>query len=260
MHDHTGGISLAELFGVGLLAAVAAYLFAALRPARSGPWPTYRIVLWIAGCFVAAVSVQAAASNHDDFAVHALALVGLGLLAPVLLMLAAPITLALRSLSPVPARRLARMLRSWPARVVGHPVSAAVLDLVGLWLITAGGLSSSMHRNGLLFAVVHIYIAVTGYLVAASLAGVDPNPHRARPATRATVLCGVVAAYGILSISLASHPPAGVPPEAAEAGSMVMLCGGGAVLTVLGVLLWTGSRDVSRVGRGRPARQQSSPV
>jgi putative membrane protein len=261
VHDHGGGISLVEISGFGLLAAIACYVFAALRSSGRGRWPRYRIVLWIAGCFVTAWSVQAATANHDDFAVHALAHVGLGMLAPLLLMLSAPLTLALRSLSPVPARRFARLLRTRPVRFVGHPVSAAVLNLGGLWLLYAGGLYESIHNNGLLFAFVHVHVLVSGYLFSASIAGVDPNPHRARFATRGVVLCAVMAGHGILSKYLFANPPAGVPTASAEAGSMIMYYGGDAVSVALVVLLCAGwYRDAGRQRRRVGSQVQPSPV
>jgi putative membrane protein len=260
VHNHGGGISLVEVSSFGLLAAIACYVFAALRRSPRGRWPTHRILLWIAGCLVTALSVQAATANHDDFAGHALAHVGLGMLAPVLLMLSAPMRLALRSLSAVPARRLARLLRSRPVRFLTHPIPAAVLNLGGLWLVYAGGLYASMHTNGLLFVVVHVHIFVSGYLFSVSIAGVDPNPHRAPFATRAIVLSVVMAGHSILSKYLYANPPADVPAASAEAGSMVMYYGGDAASVVLVVLLCAAwYRDVGRRrGRSAASRQPST--
>lgn len=192
MHNHGGGVSVAEVLGVVLLAAIAIYIVAALRTPRG--WPRHRILLWIAGCFVTAVSVQAAAANHDDFAGHALAHIGLGTLAPLLLMPSAPLTLALRSLSVVPARRLARLLRSRPVRFLSHPIPSAVLMLGGFWLLWAGGLYPRMHTNGLLFVGFHVYTFVSGCLFSAAIAGLDR--YGARVVTRAIARGAVVAGHG----------------------------------------------------------------
>ncbi|SFN61575.1 cytochrome c oxidase assembly protein [Mycetocola miduiensis] len=237
MHNHSGGISLADFVSLFLLTTIAFYLAAALRPSTRPRWPRHRIIFWITGCLVAALSVQVAIANHDDFASHAIAHVGLGMLAPLLLMLSAPVTLALRSLSPIPARRLARMLRSRPVRFVTHPVTAAILYIGGLWLLYAGGLYPRIHENGFLFAVVHVHVFASGYLFSAAIAGVDPNPHRARFLTRAIVLCAVMAGHSILSKHVFGNPPAGVPDAAAEVGSMVMYYGGDVVSVALVVLL-----------------------
>lgn len=261
MHSHAGGISPSEILGVGLLVAVACYVIPALRQGARARWPRYRILLWIAGCFVAALSVQAATGDHDDFAGHALAHVGLGMLAPLLLMLSAPVTLALRSLSPVPARRLARLLRSRPVRFLAHPIPSAVLHLGGLWLLYTGGLYASMHTNGVLFVAVHVHVFVSGYLFSASIAGVDPNAHRARFATRAIVLCAVMAGHSILAKYLYANPPADVHAASAEAGSVVMYYGSDAVSVALVVLLCAGwYRDVGRERRRALPRRQPSPA
>lgn len=261
MHNHGGGVSAMELVSFALLAAIAVYLLAALRPAGRPIWPRRRIVFWIAGCLVAALSVQATAANHDDFARHAVAHVGLGMLAPLLLMLAAPGTLALRSLSAVPARRLARMLRSRPVRFFTYPVTAAVLHLGGLWLLYPGGLYPSIHVNGLLFVVVHVHVFVSGYLLAASIAGIDPAPHRASFGTRAVVLCAVMAGHSSLSKQLFGNPPPGVPAAEAELGSMVMYYGGDAVSVALVVLLFAGwYREAGRAQRRLESRPQASSV
>ena len=261
VHNHGGGVSLGEIFSLALLAAIACYLFAALRSDTGGRWPVYRIASWIAGCFVTAWSLQVATSNHDDFILHSLAHVGVGMLAPLLLMLSAPVTLALRSLSAVPARRLARMLRSRPVRFLAHPITAAALTLGGLWLLYVGGLYASIHTKGLLFVLVHIHVFVAGYLFSASIAGVDPNPHRARFATRAIVLVSVMAGHSILSKYLYGNPPPGVPAAQAETGSMIMYYGGDAVSVVLVILLCTSwYRDALRQRRRALERREPSPV
>ena len=56
----------------------------------------------------------------------------LGLLVPLLLVLAAPLTLALQSAAPPTRRSLRALLRSRPAHVIAHPVVA--------WALFGGGL------------------------------------------------------------------------------------------------------------------------
>jgi hypothetical protein len=59
----------------------------------------------------------------------------IGMFAPLGLVLAAPVTLALRTLPVKAARRLATLLRSRPARWVGHPVTALALNSGGMFLL-----------------------------------------------------------------------------------------------------------------------------
>ena len=255
MHEHSGGVSLMELIGFGLLLAIAVYVIAAYRSAGHGRWPSHRILAWIAGCLVAALSLQIANSRHDDFVAHAVAPVGLGLLAPLLLVLAAPVTLALRSLDVVPARRVSRLRTSWVARFLGHPIPAALLALTGSWLLYAGGIYESLHDNGLLFAAVYFFVFVSGYLFTAAIIGIDPNPHRSGYVLRAVVLCVAVAAHGILASAVVTRAPAGVPAADAAAGSLVLSCGTGAVALALAAVL--GAAWIREVPRRRSAAQSA---
>lgn len=259
MHDHGGGISPVEVGGLVLLVPLAVYLIAALRSGGRARWPKRRILAWILGCLVAAVSVHVATTRHEDFTAHAAAHVGLGMLAPLLLVLAAPVTLALRSLSAVPARRLAGVLKSWPVRILAHPVTAGCLSLGGMWLLYAGGLYGSIHTNGILFVAVHVHVFASGCLFTASIACVDPNPHRSGFAVRAVVLCLVAAGHSILAKYLYGHPPAGVSSADAETGSLLMYYGGDVVSVALAVVLCAAwYRDVGRRRERTRARQRPS--
>lgn len=255
MHEHGGGLPLMELIGFGLLAVLVVYVFAACRPGVRGRWPAWRIVAWIAGCLVAALSLQAATSRHDDFVAHALAHLGLGLAAPLLLALSAPVALALRSLDAVPARRLRRLLRTWPSRFLGSPVTAGILMLGVLWWLYVGGLYARLHDNGLLFVVVHLLVFVSGCLLAAAVVGLGPDLHRFGYVQRTAALCAVVAGHSILSTYLFGHPPVGVSRADTEAGALVLLYGGVVVALALSAVLFTGWCREAGGGRHEVGRQ-----
>ena len=213
-----------------LAAAAVAYVLAA---ARTGAWPPVRTAAWLAGVATAAVGV----SVPDHMIGHLL----LGMLAPLLLVRAAPVTLALRTLPVAKARRLSRVLRSRPARVLTAPAVAAVLDVGGLWLI----FSTDLHEHPL--AQVHVLAA--GYLFTAAVVGVDPSPHRARLGTRAAVLVLASAAHGILAKRLYGSDPD---------GAMLMYYGGDVIEVALAVLL--GREWLSAAWRGRPGGPQHAQV
>ena len=73
----------------------------------------------------------------------------LGMLSPVLLVRAAPVSLALRALPVTTARTLVRLLSSRPVRFVSHPVTAGTGNLVGLWLLYTTSLYSLSHAQDL---------------------------------------------------------------------------------------------------------------
>src|SRR5690606_4251607 len=101
-----------------------------------------------------------------------------GMVAPLLLVLAAPVTLALRTMTLLPARRLSRILRSRPARVISHPLSAAVLNVGWMWALYLTGLRA-LTDVPLIHLAVMVHFLFAGCLFTAAILCVDPSPHRA---------------------------------------------------------------------------------
>lgn len=259
-HSSGGGISLDALLVVLATLAVAGYLGGVVTSRRRGrPWPLARLALWCGGIVAAAVSVAGplARAAHDDFAAHMWAHLLGGMLAPLLLVLSAPVTLALRTLDVTPARRLSRLLRSAPARFVAHPVTAALLSAGGLWLLYLTPLFESMRTNPLMHVLVHAHLLLAGYLVTAAIVGIDPSPHRQPRVLVAVVLILSVASHSILAKHLYAHPPGSVSAVEAAAGAQLMYYVGGwveAVVILLFCLDWYRS-----AGRRLDADQPGSP-
>jgi len=219
--DETGS-ALDLLLAAPLLVALLLYWLAVVVGRR--PWPRSRTVLWSAGvlaCLVATVGPLAERSG-TSFPAHAVAHVLLGMLGPLLLVLAAPVTLALRTLPTPTARGLVRLLLSAPVRFLVHPVVTGVLNVGGLWLLYTSGLYARAHGEPWLHGLVHVHVLLSGYLFTAAVIGVDPNRHRRSLGYRATVLVLFMAAHSVLAKYLYAHPPAGVPAAQAELGSMIM--------------------------------------
>lgn len=167
------------------------------------------------------------------------------MLAPLLLVTAAPVRLALRTLPRPRAQALGRLLRSRPLVVVSHPAAAALLDTGGMWLY---------FRTDVLAAVpsvlVHVHMLAAGYLFAYSLVGIDPAPHRPGLGTRAAVLVAAVAAHDVLAKLIYAAPAA-----QSEAAGVLLHYGGTPVHVVLLVLLgreWAAGQHRTRVRRRDP--------
>jgi putative membrane protein len=150
----------------------------------------------------------------------------MGMLGPMLLVLSAPITLALRTLDPIRARRLVKVLASAPIRFVSHPVAAAILSLGGLWVLYSTSLFTATHDHPAVHAIVHTHILVSSYLFTAAIIGIDPNRHRVGPVYRAVVLVLFMAGHRALAKQIFADPPLGVPVDQAHVGAMVMYYGG----------------------------------
>lgn len=198
-------------------------------------WPLARTVYWVSGVLLAILAVAGpiATRAHIDFTAHMLGHLLLGMLAPLLMVLAAPMTLMLRTISVTSARRLTRVLRSWPSRMFTHPIVASFLNIGGLWLLYTTNLYALMHENNMLNYLVHIHVFIAGYLFTLSMIYIDPILHRISFLFRSIVLIIALAGHGILSKYLYTHPPAGIPFEQAKQGSMMMYYGGDIIDLIL---------------------------
>lgn len=245
MHHHMPGLGdeggsglLWLMYAPLLLIAALGYLGAVQLITRRGDrWPVRRTISWCAG--VPAVAVALTGAGHGDFTAHMTRHLLLGMAAPMLLVLAAPVTLGLRALPVAQARRLSRLLRTPPLRILAHPVIAALLNVGGLWILYTTGVYPRMGEHSGLHVLVTVHTLAAGYLFTAAVVGVDPAPHRPGPRTRALVLIAFLAGHDILAKHLYAHPPAGVGAPQAQAGAQLMYYGGDVLdLLLITIFCW----------------------
>jgi putative membrane protein len=226
------------VLGCVLAAAVylgAAHLVPVLRDRAR--WPAGRSVAWLGGLACVLVALTGPpATAHGDLRAHMAGHLLLGMVAPLLLVLARPVTLALRTLPLLAARRLSRVLRSAPLRVLGDPFVAAALNAAGLWVLYGTGLLTAMVHSPGLHALVSVHVLLTGWLATAAVLALDPAPHRRGVAARAVALAAGAAAHDVLAKTLYAHPPAGTT-RAAE-GAELMYNGGTVVHLLVAAVLW----------------------
>jgi putative membrane protein len=233
-----GGTDLLEVLGP-LFALIGIAIYLGLASRGRHPGVRRRCGLWVAGSLAAAAATSGplATAAETSYVAHMASHVLLGMLAPLLLVLAAPITMLLRSLPVSTARRVSRVLVGGPIRILTEPVVAAVLSVGGLWLLYTTGLYAAMHHHGGLHLLVHAHLFLAGYLFTAAVISVDPIPHRRSFHHRAAVLVLALAAHDILAKYLYAHPPDGVLAPASETGAMIMYYGGDAVDVAIMVAL-----------------------
>jgi putative membrane protein len=226
---HTGELPNEFLLALPLILAILIYvLLALISNKRHKLWPLSRYVCWMSGVLCAATALigPVAARAHENFTAHMVGHLFLGMLAPLFLVHAAPMTLLLRTLDVRYARKLSRALKSFPVSIYCHPIVASLLNIGGLWLLYRTELYSAMHHYALLHLVVHLHVFLAGYLYTISIIYIDPIPHQFSFIFRAIVLILSLAAHGILSKYIYAYPPAGVPIEQAQLGAMFMYYGG----------------------------------
>jgi len=198
-----------------VVAAVAAGLYAAavhrLR-ARGDSWPLVRGLTWYAGLAVLLWATCGAPAIYGRvlFSAHMVGHMTVGMVVPLLLVAAAPITLALRTL-PVrhdgtrgPREWLLVAVESRPLRALGHPVVAAGLFTGSLIVFYHSPLFGLALRTHVGHELMFVHFLLTGYVFVWMLVGVDPGPRRPPPAARLVVLLATMGFHAFFGVTLVS--------------------------------------------------------
>ena len=198
-------------------------------------WPLYRTICWSLGILIAFIAITGPLANRAslDFTAHMISHLLLGMLAPLLMVFAAPITLLLRTVSIPLARVISSMLRSGPSQIVTHPIVTMSLNIGGLWVLYGSNLYHLMHEDSLIYLMVHLHLFLAGYLFTVSLIPFESMFHRKSFLYRSIVLIIALAGHGILAKYIYARPPEGVPIEQAEFGSKVMFYGGDVIDAII---------------------------
>jgi putative membrane protein len=185
---------------------------------RFSPW---RGAAFMAGCTALLIGLAMPVAGFAD---HMTQHVLIGMVAPLGLVLGAPVTLLLRVLPVRAARRLTRILRSRPARILTHPVTALTLTVGGLAALYLTPLYAQAGHHPL----VHLHVVLSGFLFAWVVAGADPAPHRPSVTVRLVVLGVAIAAHATLSQLLYAGAYVQIPATVADrqAGATIMYYAG----------------------------------
>lgn len=204
---------------------------------RGRAWPWHRVMAFAAGVSAAALGFVVPVTTAGGFTAHTVVHVMVGMLAPLLIVMAAPITLALRALHVTRARRLSRVLRSRIARAVSHPVTAGVLNVGGMWVLYATPLFRTSQESLVVHLLVMTHMLLAGYLFTAALISLDPSPHRAGFGLRMGVLVVALAAHAVLAKQLYADGMPGVGLADVQAGALLMYYAGDVIDAALAVVL-----------------------
>lgn len=254
-----GLLSAAVLAGVTYLGAV--------RAARV--WPARRTVSYVAGLVVIVVCLGSGldARADDVLSVHMVQHMGLTMVAAPLIVLGAPVTLALRSLPPPARRPLARLVTSRPAHLLTRPVVAWSLFAA----TTVGTHLTPLYDAALASPALHAFehLLYVGTAVLFWLPLVGANPVRARPGAVGMIayLMSAMGPMALVGVHLAStaevrYPRYLRPAEALgvsaladqQAAGLIMWIGGKLIM-VAAILLVAGAA-LAREERRQRAREE----
>ncbi|HET9310103.1 MAG TPA: cytochrome c oxidase assembly protein [Actinomycetota bacterium] len=163
-----------------LLAAASLYAAGLLRLRRAGtPFPARWTAAYWCGLAVLAIALLSPVDTYADasFSVHMTQHLLLTFVAPPLLALGAPITLALRASSPTTGRRIGRVLRSPLARILSNPIVGWSLFVGVPFAIHLSPLFDASLRSSPVHALEHALWIVAALVYWWPIVGRDPNPH-----------------------------------------------------------------------------------
>src|SRR3954449_2018255 len=165
--------------------ALIVYLGAVVRLRRSGvAWPWWRSLAWFGGTasLFAVTGTRFNGYSMLLFSVHMTQHMVLSMIAPLLLLLGAPVTLALRTLprgkgtAGAPRALLLELLHSRVARFLSHPLVTVPLFLGSLYGVYFTPIFDDLMANPIGHQFMLAHFLVTGLLFFGPILGQDPWP------------------------------------------------------------------------------------
>ena len=197
-----------------LITAVALYIKGVMVLTKRGDkWPVGRTISFAIGISAIDFATSGGLGLYAQFSFswHMIAHMTLGMIAPIAIVLSAPITLALRTL-PQGRNKEERGVRGTVLSVLHSRYSAIIVNPVGALAIFDGSLfalyftplfNNLMNNHaGHLFMNIHFLLA--GFLFFHVIIGVDPNPKRPPFLARIVTLLAAMSIHAFFSVALMS--------------------------------------------------------
>ncbi|OIJ66867.1 cytochrome c oxidase assembly protein [Streptomyces mangrovisoli] len=220
-------------FLVACVLGLALYGFGVLRLRRRGDsWPVARTVSFTVGVLTIALMMCTALNDYGMvmFSVHMVQHMIISMLSPILLLLGAPVTLALRAL-PVagrgrkgPRELLLAVLHSRYMRIVTHPAFTIPMFIASLYGLYFTPLFDTLMGSRTGHVVMMIHFLAVGVAFFWPIIGVDPGPHRPGHLMRMLELFAGMPFHAFFGIALMmasapmvktfEHPPASLGLDA----------------------------------------------
>ena len=197
-----------------LITAVALYIKGVMILTKRGDkWPVGRTISFAIGISAIDFATSGGLGLYAQFSFswHMVAHMTLGMIAPIAIVLSAPITLALRTL-PQGRNKEERGVRGTFLSVLHSRYSAIIVNPVGALAIFDGSLFAlyftplfnnlmSNHAGHLL---MNIHFLLAGFLFFHVIIGVDPNPKRPPFLARIVTLLAAMSIHAFFSVALMS--------------------------------------------------------
>ena len=181
-----------------------------LRIRKAGiHWPVMRLVSWLGGISVVIWCTNAGIATYAQVSVglHMTQHMVLTMLGPILLVLGAPATLALRALKP--STNGERGLREWLVwflhspitRVLTNPFYVFIVYVIGLYGLYMTPLFGWLMGSHVGHVVMQTHFIISGYLFYWVLIGIDPRPRPLPYWGRLLLLLLALAVHGFFAVA-----------------------------------------------------------
>jgi putative membrane protein len=226
------------------------YFAAVIKEYRKGHlWDIKRVIAMFTGCLLlgAALRPSIHLMAEQDIRWHMVQHLLIGMLAPIALVLGAPMTLLLRTLPKGISRKFLRFLHLKPIKFLSHPVGAFIINIGGMFALYLTPLYFISTQSTLVHWLVHIHFLLAGYLFAWSLIGLDPVPNKVSFNIKLLVIFISMSAHATLSKYMyAQGYPIGThhPIEQVQAAAKLMYYGGDLSEVVLLIILFLMNKNV----------------
>jgi cytochrome c oxidase assembly factor CtaG len=213
-----------------------------LRERGDRRFPRARGREFLAGLAIVIIALASPidAGSETSFSIHMVQHLLLTMVAAPLLVLGAPVTLALLSCSPANRRRLSAALRRPPLRTLSHPIVTWAAFFGILWGSHLTGLFDASLRSDGIHALEHAAYLATAVLFWMPVVGRDPAPLGLSHPGRILYLFLAMASMAILGLALSSANHVLYPTYEAIEGTAKAVGDqrmGGALMWVSGMIL-----------------------
>ena len=202
------------LFGTLAIVMAALYLRGVYRlRTRGDAWPVGRTIAWLLGCAAVLFATSSGLGKYAPalFSIHMIAHMMLSMLAPVLLVLGGPVTLALRAIAPAgrssppgPREWILSLLHSPFSRFLTHPLVASVLFVGSYYVLYLGGLFDVLTEYHAAHVAMNLHFLLSGYLFYWVVIGIDPAPRRLSPVAKLAMVFGSLPFHAFFGVALMS--------------------------------------------------------
>ncbi|NUT54365.1 MAG: cytochrome c oxidase assembly protein [Thermoleophilia bacterium] len=243
------GVSIIGLILVVVLGT--AYGVAASRPSpRGNRWPLRRTIAFLSGLTLFSLVVQSPLAVYDETRwAHAAQHLLVMMVIPPLLVLGAPLTLLLRSVSPHARREIVGVLHDPAMKRFSGPVAGIGLTLEyhgTMFLVMLTGLYGYTLQHEWAHVLTHAYLFTCGLLFWMPLIGRDPAGFRPPPWAKVAMVASGIPASVLLGLLMSGRD---------ETAAWV-LGAGGVALTLAGLALLAAQGAGRRFGSGEPWSQR----